>query len=493
VNERTLYLGLDVGTSGVKAVLLGDSGEVRFEAGEGYDVSHPRLSWSEQSPGMWWQACVAAMRSLADQGARLEAVAAIGVAGQMHGAVLLDAEGEVIRPAILWNDGRSVAECDELERRVPDLRRRSGNLCMPGFTAPKLLWLARNEPDAMARVATVMLPKDYIVFRLTGARVTEMSDASGTVWLDPARRDWDDTLVEACGLGREQLPTLHEGSDVVGRVTAEASERLALPRVPVVAGAGDNAAGAVGAGVVDAGQGFLSLGTSGVVFVASDAHRPLPERTVHAFCHCLPGRWHQMAVTLSAAESLRWFAGVVGREVGDLIDLVERRGALESDLLFLPYLAGERTPHNDAGAVGIFHGLRANSRVEDMALAVMEGVAFSFCDGLDALNAAGAAAKRLSVLGGGARSRFWRQLCADALGVPLEYRESGAVGPAFGAARLARIATMPEEVDTAIREVCTTPAVLDTHQPDPGRHDYLTRKLERYRRLYRLTRELHTG
>ncbi|PWG62798.1 xylulokinase [Sediminicurvatus halobius] len=491
--DSDLYLGIDLGTSALKAVLTDPTGAVRAEAEAGYAVSRPRPLWSEQQPEDWWQACRHALAQLAANGAPLDRVAAVGVAGQMHGAVLLDDRAAVLRPAILWNDGRSARECGELERRVPDLRRRTGNLCMPGFTAPKLLWVARHEPGLAARVARVLLPKDYLVHRLTGRFSTDPSDAAGTLWLDPARRDWDDTLLAACGLTRAHMPSLHEGCAVVGPVQPAAAATLGLPEVPVVAGAGDNAGGAVGAGVVQPGQGLLSLGTSGVIFVASDRHHPLPERTVHAFCHCLPRRWHQMTVTLSAAECLRWLAQVTGSAPGELIARLEASGRRETGVLFLPYLSGERTPHNDPDAVGLFHGLRADTDSTDLTLAVLEGVAFAFADGFEALQAAGSAPERLAIIGGGARSPLWRQLCADTLGVPLEYRESGAVGPACGAARLARLGARGGDVEAAIREDCLQPPLQATAEPDGSRRDYLAARLDRYRRLYRLTRPLHAA
>ncbi len=491
VNESSLYLGLDIGTSGVKAVLLDAAGELRYEASVGYQPVHARPLWSEQDPQLWWNACREAIGRLALHEAPLARVAAIGVAGQMHGATLLGAGGRVLRPAILWNDGRSHRECAELMERVPDLEARTGNLCMPGFTAPKLLWLARHEPRVLDDLEQVLLPKDYIVHCLTGGYSSDMSDASGTLWLNPALRDWDDTLLAACGLDRGKVPRLYEGSDIVGELRADVAETLGLPVVPVVAGGGDNACGAVGTGIVAAGDGFLSLGTSGVIFVAADRHRALPERTVHAFCHCLPGRWHQMGVTLSAAQSLHWLAGVAGVAVADLNARLEARPRSDNPLLFLPYLSGERTPHNDPSAVGVFHGLRADTTLEDMALAVLEGVAFSQCDGLAALRAAGARVERLTLIGGGARSALWRQVCSDALDLPMDYRASGAVGPAFGAARLARIGVDPAGVEAAITAVCTVPALVATHEPDRDRHERLAAKYRRYQALYQATRPLN--
>ncbi|GAB4147864.1 MAG: xylulokinase [Sphingomonadales bacterium] len=492
-SQAPVYLGIDIGTSALKAVLMDATGVVHGDATVSYQTSHPQPLWSEQDPELWWNACQDAIAALRTAGAPLHAVIAIGIAGQMHGAVLLDAGRQPLRPAILWNDGRSLLACKELERRVPDLRGRTGNLCMPGFTAPKILWLADHEPDTFARLAHVVLPKDFVVLRLTGALTTDMSDASGTCWLDPARRDWDDAMLAACGIGRRHMPQLLEGCDLAGHLRADIANSLGLPAgVPVVAGAGDNAAGAVGVGAVEPGQAFLSLGTSGVIFVAADRHRPLPEQTIHAFCHALPKRWHQMTVTLSAAESLRWLAQITGSSPGDLAQEADHAD-FRSAPLFLPYLSGERTPHNDPQAVGMFHGLRNQTSRAELAYAVMEGVALSFADGLAALKAAHAAPERLSLIGGGARSAFWRQLITDALGVPTEYRESANAGPAYGAARLACLGTGDVTIETALKAVAPPPPVAASHQPDSNRHQALSERHALYRALYRATRPLHQG
>jgi len=484
-----VYLGYDIGTSAVKAVLVDESGALLHQAAVEISVDHPRPLWSEQDPQSWWHACIAATRELKAAGAPLSAVESVGLAGQMHGAVLLDEAGDVLRPCILWNDGRSHAECAELEASVDGFRERSGNMAMPGFTAPKLLWVSKHEPEVFRRIAKVLLPKDYVRYRMTGGFASEMSDASGTLWLDPARRDWDETLIAATGLDRSQLPALYEGCEPVAKLTAEAAKTLGLPRVPVVAGAGDNAGGAVGAGVIEPGQAFLSLGTSGVVFVVSDQHHACPEKTVHAFCHCLPGRWHQMTVTLSAANSLAWLARTVGTPVADLLRPLQTDR--ESEVLFLPYLAGERSPHNDPRAVGQFHGLDNSTDLADLTLAVLEGVAYSFCDGIDALREAGVRIDDISLIGGGARSPTWRQLLADALDLPLVYRTDGDVGPALGAARLAMIGVDSGEVEAAIARVCRQPQAQSRHEPRAERAAYHRAKLERYRKLYQLTKSLN--
>ncbi|MDQ2696402.1 MAG: FGGY-family carbohydrate kinase, partial [Pseudomonadota bacterium] len=352
-------------------------------------------------------------------------------------------------------------------------------------------WVKKHEPDIFRRVRKVLLPKDYLQYRMTGRFASEMSDAAGTLWLDPARRDWDETLLAATGLERRHMPDLYEGCDAVAKLSQKAAAALGLPAVPVVAGAGDNAGGAAGVGVIDPGQGFVSLGTSGVLFVVSERHHACPERTVHAFCHCLPRRWHQMSVSLSAANSLAWLARTVGAEVKALLGRLEDSGKQETPVLFLPYLSGERTPHNDPRAVGQFHGLTNASDLNDLTLAVLEGVAYSFCDGLEALQAAGAQPRETALIGGGARSALWRQLLADALELPLDYRSGGEVGPALGAARLAMIGVAGGDAEAAIHRVCTQPPRQTRHEPRPERAGYHRGKLARYRKLYALTRALH--
>ncbi len=485
-----MYLGLDIGTSGVKAVLLDAAGRIRHQARAPYAVSNPQPRWSEQDPELWGQACLAVTAALRSAGAPLGAVQALGLSGQMHGATLLDRAGKVLRPCILWNDGRSQAECAELEAALPDFQARSGNMAMPGLTAPKLLWVRRHEPEVFRRTARVLLPKDYIRYRLSGIFATDMSDAAGTLWLDPGRRDWDDVLLAATYLERAHMPALYEGCEPVGEIGAAAAAALGLARVPIVAGAGDNPGGEVGAGVIDPGQGLLCVGTSGVLSVVSDRHLPCPDRTIHAFCHCLPGRWHQISVSLSAAGTLAWLARLVGRDVEELLIRLETSGRTETPVLFLPYLCGERTPHNDPAAVGHFHGLDSATDLADLTLAVMEGVAFACRDNLDVLAAVGARPLELALVGGGVRSARWRQLLADVMGIPLVYRTGGEVGPALGAARLAMVGVADGEREAAIQRICTPPPQRQRHEPRPDRDVYYRAKLERFRRLYQLTRPL---
>ncbi|MFC3853835.1 xylulokinase [Salinispirillum marinum] len=480
-----MFLGLDLGTSGLKAMLVDSNGHVLGSVTQPLTTTRPHPQWSEQDPHDWWVALVAACQMLAAEH-DLNALKAIGLSGHMHGAVLLDQAGDVLRPCILWNDGRSAAQCRTLMHRAPNLHALSGNLAMPGFTAPKLLWVEEHEPEIFAQTATVLLPKDYLRYRLTGDCVSEMSDAAGTLWLNPATRDWDDDLLAATHLTRAQMPTLIEGSALSGTVAPLVAAELGIPSVPVAGGGGDNAAGAVGVGVTEPGQGFISLGTSGVYFVVSDRHNSAPEHTVHAFCHALPRRWHQMGVTLSAASALSWWADVAGQTVEQLLAELEHSEITETPVLFLPYLNGERTPHNDALASAQWFGMTGQTTRAHLTLSILEGVAFSVADCAAALRSAGTEAKELTLIGGGARSARWRQIIADVLQRPLDYRAGGEAGPALGAARLAMLA-LTGDGEARIRQVCTPPPVVARHEPDPHHVSYYTAKLARYRQLYRLT------
>ncbi|GIX22173.1 MAG: xylulokinase [Gammaproteobacteria bacterium] len=477
-----MYIGIDLGTSAVKAVLIDEQDRVVDTASAPLTVSRPRPLWSEQDPEGWWTAAdqaVLAMR--ARQERAFAAVRAVGLSGQMHGATLLDAEGRVIRPAILWNDGRSHAECAWLEETVPDLPRIAGNRAMPGFTAPKLVWLRRHEPEAYARVAKVLLPKDYLRWRMTGEYASDMSDSAGTLWMNVAERRWAPELLEACGLNEGHMPRLFEGTEITGRLRPEVADRWGLGTVPVVGGGGDNAAGAVGANVIEPGTAFVSLGTSGVYFVSSGEYRANPQGGVHAFCHCLPGRWHQMSVILSAASCLSWLKGVLGAaSEAEMLAEAEGRPLLRDPAekpLFLPYLSGERTPHNNPYAKGVFFGLTHATERADLVIAVLEGVAFAFADGQQALYDAGTAIEEVSVIGGGAASVLWGRILASVLGRKLIYREGAELGPAFGAARLARFG------DTGRIEVEPQP-IRRVAEPEPELQALYARLWPRYRALY---------
>jgi len=476
-----MVIGIDLGTSGVKVVLLSEAGEVIASQTEKLTVSRPQPLWSEQDAESWWQATDNAMQALRQQH-DLSQVKAIGLSGQMHGATLLDAQNQLLRPAILWNDGRSQAQCQQLEAAVPEARRITGNLMMPGFTAPKLLWVKQHEPAIFARIAKVLLPKDYLRWRLTGEFASDMSDAAGTLWLDVAQRCWSDTLLQACGLSQVQMPRLFEGNQITGFLHPDLAQRWGMDSVPVAAGGGDNAAGAVGTGMINAGQGMLSLGTSGVYFVVSDGFLANPESAVHSFCHALPNRWHLMSVMLSAASCLDWAATLTGcADVPALLAEAERARTDLPPLFFLPYLSGERTPHNNPQAKGVFFGLTHQHGRPELALAVLEGVGYALAAGMDAVHACGIRPSSIMLIGGGARSPFWRQMLADISGQTLDYCHCGDVGPALGAARLAQLALHPE---MSPETLLPTLPLEQRHQPDSARHQHYQARRTHFARLY---------
>lgn len=481
-----MFIGIDVGTSGVKAVLLTQSGAVLDQATAPLAVSRPSPTWSEQNADDWWTATQAAILAL-DPALRSQ-VQGIGLAGQMHGATLLGADDRPLRPAILWNDGRSFAECAELEHIEPRTRAITGNIAMPGFTAPKLLWVRNHEPEIFDQVRHVLLPKDYVRLCMTGDKASDLSDSAGTLWLDVAGRGWSRAMLNACDLSEEQMPALYEGSQITGTLRPDVAVRWGMDAVPVAAGGGDNAAGAIGVGVVRDGDALLSLGTSGVLFVATAAFRPNPARAVHAFCHALPQMWHQMSVHLSAASCIDWAARLTGVDgPARFFALAEQAGqAAAGPELFLPYLSGERTPHNDPYVRGAFLGLGNDSDPGRIAAAVLEGVAFAHADGLDALRGAGTTVSQLSVIGGGGRSSYWGRIIAASLGVPLVYLEGGEVGPALGAARLAQIAV----TGASAAEVCIRPPTRQVIEPDAALADSLAPKLARFRAAYPLIRQI---
>lgn len=476
-----MYIGIDLGTSGVKAILLGANGEVLASRTEPLSVSRPHPLWSEQDPESWWQATDRAMKALGEQHS-LQGVKAMGLAGQMHGATLLDSKQQVLRPAILWNDGRSGEECALLEANVEGSREITGNLMMPGFTAPKLLWVERHEPEIFSQINKVLLPKDYLRLRMTGEFASDMSDAAGTMWLDVAKRDWSDTMLDACRLSRQHMPQLFEGSEITGVLKADVAGAWKMPAVPVVAGGGDNAAGAVGVGMVDAGQAMLSLGTSGVYFAVSDGFRSKPESAVHSFCHALPNRWHLMSVMLSAASCLDWAARLTGLgSVPALLAAAEQANEDAGVVWFLPYLSGERTPHNNPQAKGVFFGLSHQHGPAELARAVLEGVGYALADGMDVVHSCGITPKSITLIGGGARSPYWRQMLADISGQTLDYRTGGDVGPALGAARLAQIAMSPGQ---PLQSLLPQLPLEQQHQPDMARHQKYAGRRQVFNQIY---------
>jgi xylulokinase len=487
-----MFVGIDLGTSGVKVVLVDADQRVVAQATAPLTVQRPRPLWSEQDPAAWWMALDAAMGWLRGRAPQeLGAVRGLGLTGQMHGATLLDAEDRVLRPAILWNDGRSAEQCQQLEQAAPSSRRITGTIAMPGFTAPKLMWVARHEPEVFRNVARVLLPKDYLRLLLTGDYATDLSDAAGTLWLDVANRQWSERMLAVTELDESQMPALYEGTRPTGTLRRQVAEAWGLPAdVVVAAGAGDNCGGAVGAGVIQDGQGQITLGTSGVYFVATAEYAPHADAGIHTFCHCIPDRWQQTAVILSAASCLRWATETTGA-ASEAALLIEAERALEHDssVIFLPYLSGERTPHNDPNAKGVFFGLTHATTRGDLVRAVLEGVAFAFADGQQALAAAGTNLSEVSVVGGGARSEVWGRILASALDLPLVYRENAELGPAFGAARLARLAATGENPT----EVCTSPPEREAVRPDPELQDRYAVLHLQYRKLYHQLKSTFAG
>ena len=458
-----MYIGLDLGTSGLKGVLIGEDQVVLAEATAPLTVSRPAEGWSEQAPSDWIRAAETVFDQLSAKG--LGAVRGIGLSGHMHGATLLDAGDDVLRPCILWNDTRSFEEAAELDGD-PMFRRLTGNIVFPGFTAPKLDWVRKHEPRIWERVAKVLLPKDYLRLWLTGEHVGEMSDAAGTAWLDTGKRDWSEDLLTATGLTRAQMPRLVEGSQVSGTLRAELASRWGLaPGVVVAGGGGDNAASGVGVGVVRAGEAFVSLGTSGVLFAANDGYQPDAATAVHTFCHALPDTWHQMGVILAATDALNWYAKLVGADAAKLTGELRALKA-PGKTLFLPYLGGERTPLNSASVRGAFIGLEHATDRQAATRAVLEGVTFAIRDSRDALAATGTKLEHLLAVGGGSRSDYWLKLIATALDCPVQLPVAGDFGGAFGAARLGLMAATG-----AGAEIATLPPIARTIDPDPSLKD----------------------
>ena len=482
----TCTIGLDLGTSAIKAVLVTAAQTVLAEAEVKLATAHPQPLASEQDVDGWWAATQAALDQLARQApAQMGRVGAIGLAGQMHGAILLDAADRPVRPAMLWNDGRAFAEAIELKALGDELAAELGVRAMAGLTGPKLLWLARHEPAALARARHLLLTKDVVRLHLTGERLTDASDAAGTWLFDQAARGWSARAIAAIGLDRALLPSVVEGSAAAGVLRPALAARWGMPAgVVVAAGGGDTPVGAVGIGAVEEGRATVSLGTSAQMFVATGAHRPAPAQMVHAFCHALPNRWCQMAAMLNGASVLASVAGLIGAsDIGALLAEVEADFQGPSRLLILPYLSGERTPHDDPHARGVAFGLTADTAPLELAQAAMEGVAFTFADARDALAAAGTHVADAGFIGGGARSRLWGHMVAAVLGIPLHRYAGGARGPAFGAARLARLA-LGHPAD----EVLAVPAIAEVIEPEPALADAYAPRIEAFRHLYRALR-----
>ncbi|MFN8378196.1 MAG: xylulokinase [Anaerolineae bacterium] len=483
-------LGLDISTTGAKALVIGDDGRVIASHTTPQPISQPQPLWSEQNPADWWDGIAQSIRmALAEAGITGDAIAAVGPTGQMHGLVLMDASGNVLRPAILWNDQRTQAECDWITERVgaAHLIQLTGNRALTGFTAPKLVWVQQHEPEIWARGAHFLLPKDYIRYKLTGDYAMDLSDASGTILLDVENRRWSDEVVDALGIPRAWLPSLAEGSEITGVVSEAAAAETGLKAgTPVVGGGGDQAAGAVGVGAVEEGIFSLAVGTSGVVFAPLNRYAFEPEGRLHAFCHAGPGLWHFMGVMLSAAGSLQWYHDTLAHDQSfdALIAPTASIPPGSDGVLFLPYLTGERTPHPDPLARGAFVGLTARHHMAHMTRAVLEGVAFGLKDSFELIRAAGVSAREVRASGGGAKSPIWRQILADVLNAPLS-TASTTEGAAYGGAVLAAVgAGLYPDVQAACAAMITTSDVTEPRHPEAYEHAY-----ELYRGLYPALRE----
>ncbi len=490
----TSYLGLDLGTSGLKAILVDDEQRVVASVTIPIDTARSQPLWSEQDPDAWWRATERAVMDLRRQAPAVFArLAAIGLSGQMHGAVVIDRHGNPLRPAILWNDGRATRECDELNALLPDLANLAGARAVPGYTAPKLLWLRRHEPAVFAAIHKLLLPKDYLRLKLSGDYATDCCDAAGSLFLDEAQRRWSPAIAAACGLDLAQLPDLVEGSLATGYLRADLAAAWGLSgrRIVIAAGAGDAAAGAIGIGAIgsmtgsSAADAYIALGTAAQLFVALPTYRAAPQTLLQCFAHGLPDRWFQAGAVLNGASCVGWASRLLGCD--DIDALIDRTAAAyrgPGSLLFLPYLVGERLPHNDPQARGVLFGLDPETSQTAVMQAVLEGVAFTLHDAHRTLRQAGTEVVAAAAVGGGARSRFWTQLIANILGIPITRYVDGEAGPAFGAARLARLAAGGEDPG----EICRQPAVLDVTMPDPNLHQAYLPRLARFGALYQALR-----
>ncbi|MBX2853863.1 MAG: xylulokinase [Rhodobacteraceae bacterium] len=482
-----MYLGIDLGTSAVKALLIDDAQKLIASATAPLEVSRPHRGWSEQDPADWVTATGAALDQLkAESPAALVAVRGIGLSGQMHGATLVDAEDQALRPCILWNDSRSAEQAARLDAD-PKFRAISGNIVFPGFTAPKLTWVKENEPALFARLSKVLLPKDYLRLWLTGEKVADMCDSSGTGWLDNGARRWSSELVETSGVSLDHMPPLVESTEPTGMMRAALAARWGMRADVIVAGgAGDSATSALGVGAVAADTGFVSLGTSGVLLVANKGYQPAPDTAVHTFCHAIPERWHQIGAMLSSASALNWFAGVAGRSPGELVAEVGEGLREPGAVMFLPYLSGERTPHNDTEVRGMFAGLGHDTDRAAMTRAVMEGVGFAFRDNWDVMRDAGAGLTRVTAVGGGSRSRYWLEVLATVMGMPVDIPADGEVGAAFGAARLGMVVSARADP----MAVCAPPAIQAVIEPRGDARGAFEEAYQRFRELYPLARQV---
>ena len=476
------YIGVDLGTSSVKLILMEPTGDIVNTVSKTYPISFPKPGWSEQNPTDWYDKTCEGIKELIKDIDK-DKVAGISFGGQMHGLVILDENDNVIRPAILWNDGRTTKECDYLNNEIgkDKLTEYTANIAFAGFTAPKLLWVKNNEPDNFKKIAKIMLPKDYIAYRLTGVHCTDVSDASGMLLLDVKKRDWSEEMINICKISRKQLPALYESYEKVGCITKEAAMELGLPdNVCVAAGAGDNAAAAVGTGTVGDGMCNISLGTSGTVFISSKNFGVDENNALHSFCHA-DGSYHLMGCMLSAASCNKWWA----EEILQTKDFAAEQAPIqklgENNVFFLPYLMGERSPHNNPDARGVFFGMSMDSTRADMTQAVLEGVAFGLRDSLEVARSLGIKIERTKICGGGAKSPLWKKIIANVMNLKVDVLENEE-GPSMGGAMLAAVGCGAyPDVETIGKKFAK---VVDTVEPDPELVAKYEERYQKFRTLY---------
>ncbi|MEY8097143.1 xylulokinase [Falsihalocynthiibacter sp. S25ZX9] len=476
-----MYLGFDLGTSGLRTILVSEGGEILGSEEAHYEVSHPHSGWSEQDPAAWIAACQKTLIALrAANPAAVTAIKGIGISGHMHGATLVDKNGDVLRPCMLWNDTRSAQEAAKMDG-TDGFRALSGNIVFPGFTAPKVAWVAKHEPEIFAQIHKVLLPKDYLRYWLTGEYFGDMSDAAGTSWLDVGKRAWSAELLEKSGMRRDQMPDLVEGSEAAGVLRSSLASDWGIEGpVTVVGGGGDNAVAACGVGCFSEGDGFVSLGTSGVILAAKESFSPKPESAVHTFCHAIPNTWYQMGVILAATDCMNWLSKNLGPSPAELSGLLGPTISGPSDIRFLPYLSGERTPHNDSKIRASLIGMDVGTGHAELTQAVMEGVGFALRDNLEALKSTGTDLKRVLAIGGGAASEYWVEMLATLLDMPIDLPEAGDFGAALGAARLAIVGVTGADP----KDVMTGPKVAKTVSPRSEFSDAYSEAYEEYRALY---------
>jgi len=480
-----MFLGLDLGTSSVKVIVIDDEGEITAQSSQSLSLSRPNPLWNEQSPSDWIEIAEKAILKI-PKNIRSK-LKGMGLSGQMHGAVLLDKKERPIRPAILWNDGRSYEECKELEKEFPNLNKITGNQVMPGFTSPKIEWVRKYEKENFSAIQKILLPKDYLRLKWSGEFATDTSDASGTMWLNTKKRSWSMDALEISGISSQQLPELFEGNQITGKISKSSSEKLGIPMIPIVAGAGDQAAGAIGSSVITPDDASLVLGTSGVIFLVTDGFLPNLKHGVHAFCHAVPQTWHQMAVILSAASAIDWCANLVGYESpAKAYEAAEKKRDSEN-IMFLPYLSGERTPHNNPHASAALFGLKSNTNRASIIHAALEGVAFALSDGYKALVEGGGKCNTISVIGGGSQSIYWGKIIANCLNRTLVYRDGSETGPAKGAAILAQSGVTGKDLES----LCQPSSIIEVIEPEKNYTELYHAKMKKWRSLYQETKNLN--